>query len=154
MPSAIDLTRKFDLILDLGAETLIYGIDQFAAIDQEQVDAVAIVPGKSFRDRGRPVHRAFKPAGELLELLGTDDGVVDQVFVRIEHAAIEVGDRRSHGLVAREHDDAGGEAPSCMWQDFPQEFLRVAFRTQGAPRSGRFLSTVSPRISWSGPRLR
>ena len=50
---------------------------------------------------------------------------IGKVLVCVEHAAIEIRNGGSSGLLLRQHDDAGAEAALRVRQDSPNEPLRV-----------------------------
>ena len=79
------------------------GVDVAAAVDEQQVDAVAVVAGEAIVDRRRRRQLAggVEAGRETLELGRSGRRVRVEVLVGVEHPAVEVGDGRGARLLAR-----------------------------------------------------
>ncbi len=110
------------------AERRVDLVDQPAALDQQEVGAVAVVPGRGggerwrLRQRRRPVEASAEP-GQLLDL-GFGPGL--QVLEGVEHPAVEVGHRRRPRGGARQDHDARGEAARGVGEHPLHEALGIA----------------------------
>ena len=140
-----------DLNLGFGLEGAENRIDQIAALDQQQVNAIALVAGQRGGQRGwarGPV--VVEPFGEALQPGRAGLRVIDQVLVCVEHAAVQVSDRCRPRLFLGKHDDAGREAAGRVGQDLPDEPVRINFAGEGGEvRSAAIHSEPAQKLHWS-----
>ena len=89
------------------------------------IPRVAGVPRLDWRSRTRFPRRAVEPTAELRQCHLPLRRLRDQVLVRVENAAIEIGDRHGAGRLRGQERDAGRERPGGVRQDAPHERLGI-----------------------------